>query len=167
MSYLSIVEHAVRSQAPGADWYAPEGHGGSVHLLRGDAALADHVDTTRAGNVVTRWTGVRIGHGGTLHKGSMVFALKYPVPLEFLYEFDAWFQAEHMPMLLEEPTWYGFEFFRALGASCYTFAALHYLEPQALTSDARNRSIDTPWWHRLKRNDWFDQGFVRWRMRRL
>jgi hypothetical protein len=72
-----------------------------------------------------------------------------------------------MPMLLEEPTWYGCEFFRALGASCYSFAALHYVDPQALKSDARNRSIDTPWWHRLKQHEWFDKQFVRTLMKPL
>jgi hypothetical protein len=82
-------------------------------------------------------------------QGSIVYLLKYPVPFDYLYEFDAWFQYEHMPMLFEEPAWYGCELFRALGASSYTFAALQYLEPHALKSDARNRSVDTPWWHRL------------------
>ena len=93
--------------------------------------------------------------------------LKYPVPFDYLYEFDAWFQYEHMPMLLEEPAWYGCEFFRSLGASSYTFAALQYLEPHALKSDARNRSVDTPWWHRLCRHEWFDKQFTRTIMKPL
>ena len=96
--------------------------------------------------------------GGEIHEYRDYLASKYHD------EFDAWFQYEHMPMLLEEPTWYGCTFYRALGGSRYAFGALHNLEPQALTSDARNRSVDTPWWHRLTKHAWFDKEFVRARL---
>ena len=159
MSYVRIAEYACRPQEPDGEWYALEGRDGSVRVARGDAALA--VADGGPGPAATCWTGVRIYRCGTLFNGPLVYMLKYPVPSDYGYEFDAWFQFEHMPMLLEEPTWYGCELFRALGASCYTFAALHYLERQALTSAARNRSVDTPWWHRLKRHGWFDKEFTR------
>lgn len=165
MSYIRITEYADRPAAPQGEWYAPEGRAGSIRVERGDAALAasDH----RAGRMTTTWTGVRIYRGGSDRNGPIVYMLKYPVPFDYLYEFDAWFQYEHMPMLLEEPAWYACEFFRALGASSYTFAALQYLEPHALKSDARNRSVDTPWWHRLCKHDWFDKQFIRTIMKPL
>ena len=165
MSYLRIIELADRPSQRDGEWYALDGRPGSVRLDRGDGALAPHADG--GGDVITTWTGVRIYRGGTVRKGSIVYMLKYPVPLDYLYEFDAWFQYEHMPMLLEEPSWYGCEFFRALGASSYPFAALQYVEPQALKSDARNRSVDTPWWHRLCKHEWFDKQFTRTIMRPL
>lgn len=181
MSYVRITEYTGRPQHAAGGWYAVDGQPGSLHIEHGDAALSmTGVDGSalagaaivatpavsaathrQAGYVATRWTGVRIYQCGSEQKGSRVFMLKYPVPDDYLCEFDAWFQYEHMPMLLEEPTWYGCSFYRALGASCYAFAALHNLEPQALKSDARNRSVDTAWWHRLKAHDWFDTGFVR------
>jgi hypothetical protein len=37
----------------------------------------------------------------------------------------------------------------------------------ALTSDARNRSIDTPWWQRLARHEWLDKQFIRTIMKPL
>jgi len=40
-------------------------------------------------------------------------------------------------------------------------------EPHALNSDARNRSVDTPWWHRLCRHEWFDKQFIRTIMKPL
>lgn len=165
MSYVRVTEFADRPAGRDGEWYAPEGRAGSVRVDRGDAALDPaNADT---GHAITTWTGVRIYRGGSGRKGSIAYLLKYPVPLDYLCEFDAWFQYEHMPMLFEEPTWYGCELFRALGASCYSFAALQYLEPQALKSDARNRSVDTPWWHRLKQHDWFDRQFVRIILKRL
>jgi hypothetical protein len=164
VSYIRITEFADVPADRDGEWYLPEGRAGSVHLVRGDAAL--EAANEAAGQVALSWTGVRLHRWGSA-KGSQVYMLAYPVPLDYLYEFDAWFRYEHMPMLLEEPTWYGCEFFRALGASCYAFAALHYLDPRALKSDARDRSIDTPWWHRLKQNDWFDRQFVRTIMKPL
>jgi len=165
MSYVRIVEFADRAAAPSGEWYAPEGRAGSVRIDRGDAALAPA--PSDAGSVTTTRSGVRVYRGGSERRGPMVYLLKYPVPFDFLYEFDAWFQYEHMPMLLEEPAWYGCELFRALGASSYTFAALQYVEPHALKSDARNRSVDTPWWHRLCCHEWFDKQFIRTIMKPL
>lgn len=166
MSYIRMTEFTDRpKRAGGQEWYAPDGREGSVLIERGEQALG--AARTDAAHVATTWQGVRIYRCGSEQRGSIVYMLKYPVPFDYLYEFDAWFQYEHMPILLEESTWYGCEFFRALGASSYSFAALHYLEPQALKSDARNRSVDTPWWHRLKQHDWFDKQFVRTLMKPL
>jgi hypothetical protein len=166
MSLVRISEFSNRppNQA-GGEWYAIEGRDSSIRLERGE--LEPEAVYTEAGHLLTSWTGSRIASWGSGTRGPLVYLLKYPVPLDYWYEFDAWFQYEHMPMLLEEPTWYGCEFFRALGASSYPFAALHYVEPQALKSDARNRSIDTPWWHRLKQHEWFDKQFIRTLMRPL
>ena len=165
MSYIRITEFADRPTQPDGEWYAPEGRAGSIRVERGEAALAALNDD--AAQMTTTWTGVRVYRGGSDRKGSIVYMLKYPVPFDYLYEFDAWFQYEHMPMLLEEPAWYGCEFFRTLGASNYTFTALQYLEPHALKSDARNRSVDTPWWHRLCKHEWFDRQFIRTIMKPL
>jgi len=164
MSYIRITEFvgAHLGQEEG-EWYTVEGREASVRIDRGEAALDS--SSVSGACEATRWTGVRLCHRQSGQKAPLVYMLKFPVPLDYLYEFDAWFQYEHMPMILEEPTWYGCEFFRSLGASCYSFAALQYVEPQALKSDARNRSVDTPWWHRLKKHDWFDKQFTRTLMR--
>jgi len=165
MSYVRITEFADLPAQRDGEWYAPQGRPGSVRIERGESEIVPMSD--QAAHATITWTGVRIYRGGSDRKGSIVYLLKYPVPFDYLYEFDAWFQYEHMPMLFEEPAWYGCELFRALGASSYTFAALQYLEPHALKSDARNRSVDTPWWHRLCRHEWFDKQFTRTIMKPL
>ena len=165
MNYVRILEYAVLPDRPQGEWYAHEGSSAVVRLVRSNDLLDDAgEDDSRA---TTSWTGVRTYRCGSERQGSLVFMLKYPVPLDYQDEFDAWFRDEHMPMLLEEPTWYGCSFYRTLRGSRYPFAALHNLEPQALTSDARNRSVDTPWWHRLKKHAWFDKDFIRARLRRI
>ena len=160
MSYIRISEFARRPQGVPGEWYAPRGSDGSVRLDRGEAT-AFAPPQPGPGSLLTTWSGVRVYQGGAERMGSLVYLLKYPVPLEYQWEFEAWFVVEHMPMLLEEATWYGCEFFRALGPSGWSFAALQYVDPLALTSDARNRSVDTPWWHRLKQHEWFDKQFER------
>jgi hypothetical protein len=180
-SGVRITEYDGRpARRDGGEWYTVKNREGSVRIEHGDfAAVASSGDAERrwarastpadaaAPRVATAWSGVCTYRCGVERRATHVYVLKYPVPLDYLYEFDAWFQDEHMPMLLEEPTWYGCRLYRAVGASTYAFAAIHDLEPQALTSDARNRSVDTPWWHRLKQHEWFDKGFVRLLLTRL
>jgi len=177
---IRITEYAaVPSAREAGEWFSAKNREGCVRLEYGDFAIVtgpageDLAMSSRdalprgAGRVETAWSGACTYRCGVERRGAHVYVLKYPVPLDYLYEFDAWFQYEHMPMLLEEPTWYGCRLYRAVGASTYTFAAVHDLEPQALTSDARNRSVDTPWWRRLKQHEWFDKGFVRMLLTRL
>lgn len=180
-SGIRITEYDGRPERrPGGEWYGVKNREGSLRIEYGDFATvartgreapndlpADDAVPEGARRIATIWTGACTYRCGVERHATHVYVLKYPVPLDYLYEFDAWFQDEHMPMLLEEPTWYGCRLYRAIGASTYTFAAVHDVEPQALTSDARNRSIDTPWWHRLKQHEWFDKGFQRLLLTRL
>lgn len=166
MSAVRIQEWDARPAGEAAgDWYAVEGGQGLVRLARDDEAL--RAPAAPARGLRTDWLGVRGFSSGSGRRGSMVYVLKYPVPDEFRWEFEAWFEHEHMPMLHEEPTWYSCDFLHALRPSAYSYAAIHYLEPGALASAARERSVSTPWWNRLKQNPWFDKGFVRLRLRPL
>lgn len=165
MNYLRILEYATLPANARGEWYMRERDTGAVRIDRRDNLFDANGDDIA--DATTTWEGVRIYQCGSERVGALVFMLKYPVPPDYQDEFDAWFRDEHMPMLLEEPTWYGCSFYRSLRGSRYAFAALHNLEPQALTSDARNRSIDTPWWHRLKQHAWFDKEFVRARLTRI
>jgi len=165
MSYVRIQEWRRRPAGEAAgEWYAVEDGEGSVSVTRGETALRDPAGPPIA-DLVTDWVGVRAFSTGSGRRGTMAYLLKYPVPDDFRWEFEAWFQHEHMPMLHEEPSWHSCDFLHALRPSAYSYAAIHYLEPQALVSAARDRSVATPWWNRLKRNAWFDRGFVRLRLR--
>lgn len=167
MSYVHIVQWQGKPAAGAAGvWYAEEGSAGSVSVLAGEQALHATAGSD-AGVAVSEWTGARLFRSGSGKQGAMAYLLKYPVPDDFAWEFEAWFKYEHMPLLHEEPTWYTCDFYRAMRPSSYSYTAIHYLEPGALTSAARDRSIATPWWNRLKQNPWFDKGFVRLRMKPL
>src|SRR5262249_29937193 len=89
MSYIRITEFADRPKTPNGEWYVPESRSGSVRIDRGDAALAPA--DADAGRMTTTWTGMRIYRGGSDRKGSIVYMLKYPVPFDYVDEFDAWF----------------------------------------------------------------------------
>jgi hypothetical protein len=100
--------------------------------------------------------------------GAWLFFVGLWVPDDFRGEFLAWYQVEHLPVLLECPTWDGCRFVEGTAAKGYQFYALHQLSNRkALDSDERRRSRATPWFKRLADNDWFDGAFTRTLYRRI
>ena len=165
MSYVRIGHYAARGEpGDGGEWFARDGTSEFVRIERNLAGAWPALQPDS--RALESWTGCLTRTFGQRREGAITYLLEYPVPLDYLHEFDAWFCYEHMPLLLDEPTWYGCDFFRALAPSMYTFAAIHSLEPGALKSPARDRSVSTPWWNRLKQHAWFDKGFVRAILRR-
>jgi hypothetical protein len=148
-----------------SDWYFCDATSQFVRIERTSVEQSPGLEPDA--RALVSWIGCHTRAFGRRQEGTITYVLTYPVPLDYFNEFDAWFSYEHMPLLLEEPTWYGCDFFRALAPSTHTFAAIHYLEPGALTSKARDRSIATPWWNRLKQCPWFDKGFDRAILRRI
>ncbi|HVO88838.1 MAG TPA: hypothetical protein VMV45_09865 [Casimicrobiaceae bacterium] len=166
MSYVRISQFTQRDEpGAGSEWFTRDGTGEFVRIDRD--ASGGSLPFEPESRALVSWAGCRTRAYGERRNGAITYLLKYPVPLDYLYEFDAWFHYEHMPILLEEKTWYGCDFYRSTGISMYTFAAIHHLEPAALKSAARDRSISTPWWNRLKQYAWFDKGFVRAILRRI
>lgn len=165
MTYVRIGDYRERGETlDESEWYICDATSQFVRIERSVVDRSPELKSdTRA---LASWIGCHTRTFGRRQESTFAYLLKYPVPADFFNEFDAWFSYEHMPLLLEEPTWYGCDFFRGLAPSMHTFAALHYLEPGALTSQARDRSIATPWWNRLKQYPWFDKGFVRAILRR-
>jgi hypothetical protein len=94
--------------------------------------------------------------------GPWIFAVGIRMPADFRDDLCAWYQHEHGPILLECPEWQGFQCFEMRvphGAQLYV---LHRLAARtALESEARKRSRDTSWFHRLSRHEWFDGPFER------
>ena len=82
-------------------------------------------------------------------------------------EFLAWYETEHLPLLLECPVWDGCRFVEEAVQKGCQFHALHqFTDKRALDSEQRKRSRSTPWFNRLARNDWFDGEFKRTLYRR-
>jgi hypothetical protein len=158
MSDITITQYGARpATANGRDWYGIDGEDGSILFAR-DNDAADAEDT---GHVVNTWSGVQVLAAGSDRRGAAAYHLRFPVPDDFVDEFDAWYRHEHAPLLFEEPTWYACELFRATRPSLHSFTVIHYLEPDARQSPFVQKSIQTPWWNRLAQNDWWDTGFVR------
>lgn len=158
MSDVTIIHYGGRpSSAAGRDWYAIDDEDGSMLFARDGDALASE----DAGHVVSTWTGVRVLAAGSDRRGAAAYHLRFPVPDDFVDEFDAWYRHEHAPLLFEEPAWYACELFRATRPSLHSFSVIHYLEPEARKSDVPQKSMQTPWWKRLAQNDWWDTEFVR------
>lgn len=100
--------------------------------------------------------------------GDWLFHVGLWTPAEFRDEFLAWYEIEHLPILLECPSWEGCRFVEQAVRNGYQFYALHQLaDASALDSEQRKVSRSTPWFERLKANDWFDERFVRTLYRRV
>jgi hypothetical protein len=139
------------------EWYGVDGEDGSMLFAR----TSDAGDPGGAGHLVNTWTGTRVLAAGSERRGAAAYHLRFPVPDDFIDEFDAWYRHEHAPLLFEEPTWYACELFRATRPSLHSFTVIHYLEPEARQSDIPKKSMLTPWWNRLALNDWWDSEFER------
>jgi hypothetical protein len=100
--------------------------------------------------------------------GPWLFAVGLWTPREHREDFLGWYEREHLPILLGCHDWHGCRFVEAADPRGCQFFALHQLgDVAALDSRERACSRDTPWFHRLKRHDWFDEAFTRKLYRRV
>jgi hypothetical protein len=136
---------------------------------RGSFIVCGGDDTGAAGvSGATRmqllFTGGRYGRAG----GDWLFHVGLWTPADFRVEFLAWYQLEHLPILLECPLWDGCRFVeRKVDDGCQ-FYAMHQLSDKgALDSAERKRSRSTPWFKRLSVHPWFDGAFTRMLCRRV
>jgi hypothetical protein len=94
--------------------------------------------------------------------GNYLFRVGIWVPATARAEFLEWYRNEHLPILLQCPTWNGCRFVERPASEGHQFYALHQLEDRsALESDERRRSRGTFWFMRLKQHAWFDEQFSR------
>jgi len=147
--------------------HGPARNGDEIFIQHDGARVlvihADAHDTRHEDAFTLLFAAGRIGpHGGDwlLHVGLWT-------PLEFRNEFLAWYEIEHLPILLECPAWDGCRFVEQRVDNGCQFYALHQLaDASALDCEQRKLSRSTPWFKRLKDNQWFDEAFVRTLYRR-
>ena len=149
------------------------GCGGTCELFRNQDAPGCLVLLDCAGSDRPGWTlaaveplfgGGRCGPDA----GEWLFRVGLRVPREHRREFLAWYEQEHLPILLECPQWDGCRFVEAPDLHECRFVALHQLaDRSALSSPERARSRATPWFMRLKQYGWFDGPFSRVLFRRI
>jgi hypothetical protein len=88
----------------------------------------------------------------------LLYAVSFNVPAEAHADFDAWYETEHIPLLMECPEWLMVRRLRVTDGvpETYTHMALHYLaDAKALASPAREKARGTAWRARLAQHDWF------------
>ena len=105
--------------------------------------------------------GARIAAGadeGGVLEADILYPVLFRVPSHREQEFNAWYEEEHMEMLLRCEYWRMCRRYRIRGAGDggFTHVALHYLtDLRALESPERERARSTPWRDRLAAEPWF------------
>ncbi|MEI8034739.1 MAG: hypothetical protein WCH96_04605 [Betaproteobacteria bacterium] len=92
------------------------------------------------------------------HNASLLYPVLFRVPPEGEKEFNAWYDEEHLAILLRSAHWPYCRRFKIHQAKTndWTHIALHYLtDLRALESPERDEARATPWRARLAKNDWF------------
>jgi hypothetical protein len=116
----------------------------------------------------TRYPGRPIGEQASrdwqeVLEAPVLYPVFFAVPSEWLEEFDAWYDQDHVPTLLQDENWLGCRRFHmepeAPGA--YNRLALHYIESAAtLESEARKRARASTWREKLAVNEWFKGNYM-------
>ena len=142
--------------AADAEAYVRDDGRGSLVVCGGDDPRVAGVSGATPMSLL--FTGGRYGRAG----GDWLFHVGLWTPDDFRIEFLAWYQLEHLPILLECPTWDGCRFVeQKVDRGCQFFAMHQLSEKAALDSIERKRSRSTPWFKRLSAHSWFDGAFTR------
>lgn len=96
--------------------------------------------------------------GGAALDAALLYAVFFQVPEDRLAEFDAWYEQDHVPLLMESPDWLMVRRFAITDGEPVPFnrLALHYLgSMDAMSSPAREKARATPWRAKLAAEPWF------------
>ena len=89
----------------------------------------------------------------------ILYAVWFAVPPGRLADFDAWYDQDHVPILIQQKDWIAVRRFDIVDAEPEPFnrLALHYLaDAAALNSPERRRARETPWRRHLAAEPWFN-----------
>ena len=143
-----------RNGAIGIEMFAAQDTGKGLIILHSES----EVDDPCMVRINPLFSGGNVGPNA----GRYLFMVGIWVPQAVCGEFLDWYRNEHLPILLECPTWDGCRFVESPVLEGHQFYALHQLEDRsALESEERRRSRTTPWFMRLKQHPWFDEQFSR------
>jgi hypothetical protein len=101
------------------------------------------------------------GATGLSEPTPVILAVANTVPSENVDDMTAWYEQEHIPMLLEVPGWRRIRRYRLIGPAplsepCPSFLSLHELAgPSVLEDPGYRATLSTPW------RDWIVSGAVR------
>jgi hypothetical protein len=112
----------------------------------------------------TRYLGTELGRHAKDHAGTafvdagVLYPVFFEVPADRQPEFDAWYEDEHIALLMQDERWLGVRRLDIFDGAPNRFnrLALHYLSDRsALDSEARKQARATPWRARLAEEPWF------------
>lgn len=93
----------------------------------------------------------------------VLYAVFFNVPQDSFEAFDAWYEQDHVPLLMQSPDWLMVRRLRIADGAPETFThlALHYLaDIRALASPEREKARNTPWRAEIARNPWFKGKYI-------
>src|SRR6516164_5985377 len=155
------IRRTVIGCAADAEAYVRDDGRGSLIICGGDDPRAAGVSGAKRMSLL--FGGGRYGRQG----GTWLFHVGLWTPEDFRVEFLAWYQLEHLPILLECPMWDGCRFVeQKVGRGCQFFAMHQLADRAALGSAERKRLRSTPWFRRLSVHPFFDFAFSRTLFRR-
>jgi hypothetical protein len=94
---------------------------------------------------------------------AVLYAVFFDVPSDRLAEFDAWYEQDHVPTLMEDERWRGVRRFDIVDAIPHRFnrLALHHLADRCVLDGAsRRKARQSPWRARLALESWFRGHYV-------
>ena len=142
-TYVSVFESNARASALHGVLPAPE-HDSIIATERHVAAFMN--EQTAAGAIAP------------LRDAAILYPVLFKVPATGEQDFNAWYDDEHVGILLRSPYWPMCRRFKVHKPSpgSWTHIALHYLtDLRALESKERDEARATPWRERLAQNTWF------------
>ena len=92
----------------------------------------------------------------------VLYVVLFAVPKERQEEFEAWYDQEHISLLMQERLWRACVRYHILDGtpSSWTHLTLHYLEDSlALRSPFREKARQTAWRQRLGQEPWFQGSY--------
>lgn len=96
--------------------------------------------------------------GGEELLSPVLYAVMFTVPAQRSEEFDAWYDEDHMPTLLECKEWLGCRRYAIVDGEpeAFTHLALHHLATaDALDSPSRSKARNSEWRRKLAAEPWF------------
>jgi hypothetical protein len=99
----------------------------------------------------------------SLLNAPVLYSVCFNVPAAACAEFDAWYETEHIPLLMTCPDWLMVRRMRVTDSvpETYTHMALHYLaDASALQSAEREAARNTAWRGELAKKEWFKADYA-------
>lgn len=116
----------------------------------------------------TRYTGVQLSDTGPVDtEPGRLFVIGFDVPVDARDDLDAWYEQEHINLLLQIPGWLRVRRYRldeSQDGQRLTHLALHDLRGPDVFNAPERAALATPWRDRLSQHEWF-RNSVRWTYR--